>query len=175
MTRLLLAHDPIHTDDALGHSADELRRNVQGRALLLVVDDSEQLLSVLAPVLDALLERERQQLPTVRRESGEAAPGQPTRHLKIVRPEAQVPAARGEGQATAATPPEPARQVANPLSEREQAVLRLVAEGLPSKQIGSELAIAERTVKAHLTGAMNKLGAFTRAQAVAVAIQQGLL
>jgi DNA-binding CsgD family transcriptional regulator len=37
------------------------------------------------------------------------------------------------------------------------------------------LAIAERTVKAHVTGAMNKLGAFTRAQAVALATQQGLL
>jgi DNA-binding CsgD family transcriptional regulator len=175
MTRLLLAHDPIHTDDALGHSADELRRNVQGRALLLVVDDSEQLLSVLAPVLDALLERERQQLPTVTRESGEAAPGQPTRHLKIVRPEAQVPDACGEGQATAATPPEPARRVANPLSEREQAVLRLVAEGLPNKQIARSLAITERTVKYHVTSILNKLGADNRAQAVALAAQRGLL
>ena len=47
--------------------------------------------------------------------------------------------------------------------------------GSRCRQIGRELAIAERTVKAHLTGAMNKLGAFTRAQAVAVATQRSLL
>ena len=63
----------------------------------------------------------------------------------------------------------------NPLSEREREVLRLVAQGLPSKQIGRELALAERTIKAHVTGAFNKLGADTRAQAVALAIERGLL
>jgi predicted ATPase/DNA-binding CsgD family transcriptional regulator len=59
----------------------------------------------------------------------------------------------------------------NPLSPRERAVLRLVAKGMPSKQIGRELAVSERTVKAHVTGAMNKLGAFTRAQALAIALR----
>jgi predicted ATPase len=67
------------------------------------------------------------------------------------------------------------RDPGNPLSERERAVLRLVAQGLPSKQIGRELALAERTVKAHVTGAMNKLGAFTRAQALGIAVEHGLL
>jgi predicted ATPase len=67
------------------------------------------------------------------------------------------------------------RDPGNPLSEREQEVLRLVAQGLPSKQIGRELALAERTVKAHVTGSMNKLGAFTRAQALGIAVARGLL
>jgi predicted ATPase/DNA-binding CsgD family transcriptional regulator len=61
------------------------------------------------------------------------------------------------------------------LSEREQEVLRLVAEGKTSKQIGLDLAIAERTVKAHVTNILNKLGVMTRAQALAVAVRQGLI
>jgi DNA-binding CsgD family transcriptional regulator len=61
------------------------------------------------------------------------------------------------------------------LSDREQAVLRLIAEGLPNKQIATALAIAERTVKSHVTSAMNKLGVDNRAHATVVAIRQGLL
>ncbi len=61
------------------------------------------------------------------------------------------------------------------LSDREQAVLRLIAEGLPNKQIATALAIADRTVRAHLTSAMNKLGVDNRAHAAVVAIQRGLL
>ena len=61
------------------------------------------------------------------------------------------------------------------LSDREQAVLRLIAEGLPNKQIATALAIAERTVKSHVTSAMNKLGVDNRAHATVVAIQRGLL
>jgi predicted ATPase/DNA-binding CsgD family transcriptional regulator len=61
------------------------------------------------------------------------------------------------------------------LSDREQAVLRLIAEGLPNKQIATSLAIAERTVKTHVTSAMNKLGVDNRAHATVVAIRRGLL
>ena len=61
------------------------------------------------------------------------------------------------------------------LSERERAVLRLVAEGLPNKQIARALSITERTVKFHLASAFHKLGADNRAQAVALASQRGLL
>ena len=61
------------------------------------------------------------------------------------------------------------------LSNREQAVLRLIAEGLPNKQIATALAIAERTVKTHVTSAMNKLGVDNRAHATVVAIRRGLL
>ncbi len=64
---------------------------------------------------------------------------------------------------------------ASPLSEREQEVLRLVAQGLSSKAIGRELFISASTVNYHLTAIFNKLAVDTRAQAVAVATQQGLL
>lgn len=61
------------------------------------------------------------------------------------------------------------------LSEREREVLRLVAEGLPTKQIALSLSISERTVKFHINSIFHKLGADNRAQAVALAAQRGLL
>ena len=61
------------------------------------------------------------------------------------------------------------------LSARERMVLRLVADGLPTKQIARQLGITERTVKFHVSSIMNKLGAGTRAQAVAEAARRGLL
>ena len=67
------------------------------------------------------------------------------------------------------------RRHTSELSERETAVLRLVATGLSNKEIGRSLAISERTVRFHITSILNKLGAATRAQAVALATQRGLL
>jgi DNA-binding NarL/FixJ family response regulator len=61
------------------------------------------------------------------------------------------------------------------LSEREREVLRHVAAGRSNKEIASALAIAERTVKFHVTAIFNKLGAENRAQAVAIAIERGLV
>lgn len=61
------------------------------------------------------------------------------------------------------------------LSNRERAVLRLVAAGLSNRQIAQALSISERTVKFHVTTIFNKLGAENRAQAVALAGQRGLL
>jgi DNA-binding NarL/FixJ family response regulator len=67
------------------------------------------------------------------------------------------------------------RRAAGGLSEREREVLRLVADGLPTKQIARSLSITERTVKFHVNSIFHKLGADNRAQAVALAAQRGLL
>ena len=61
------------------------------------------------------------------------------------------------------------------LTPREQEVLRLVADGLPSKQIARGLGITERTVKFHVASLMRKLDAENRAQMVAIAAHRGLL
>jgi DNA-binding NarL/FixJ family response regulator len=53
-----------------------------------------------------------------------------------------------------------------PLSEREQAVLRLAAEGLTNGEIGRQLHLTEGTVKNYVTGMLQKLGARDRTQAV---------
>lgn len=64
---------------------------------------------------------------------------------------------------------------ATTLSRREREVLRLVAQGLSTKQVARRLGITERTVKFHVASILNKLGAENRAQAVAVAAERGLL
>lgn len=61
------------------------------------------------------------------------------------------------------------------LSEKETYILQCVAKGFKSKEIAYELGIAERTVKAHLTSIYNKLGVDSRSQAVAAALERGLL
>jgi predicted ATPase/DNA-binding CsgD family transcriptional regulator len=70
---------------------------------------------------------------------------------------------------------EPPARHASSLSEREQEVLQLVAQGLTNKAIGRQLFISASTVDYHLSSVFNKLGVDTRAQAVAVAAQRSLL
>ena len=61
------------------------------------------------------------------------------------------------------------------LTERELEVLTAVAQGERNKEIARSLGVTERTVKAHLTNVYNKLGVDSRAAAVSVAIQRGIL
>ena len=61
------------------------------------------------------------------------------------------------------------------LTEREKEVLAAVAKGERSKEIAAQLNITERTVKAHLASIYHKLGVDSRAGAIAVASQKGLL
>jgi NarL family two-component system response regulator YdfI len=61
------------------------------------------------------------------------------------------------------------------LTERESQVLESVARGERSKEIAVHLGISERTVKAYLASIYEKLGVDSRAAAIAVAAQKGLL
>jgi NarL family two-component system response regulator YdfI len=61
------------------------------------------------------------------------------------------------------------------LTDRELEVLKSVARGERSKEIAIQLGISERTVKAHLANIYSKLGVDSRAAAIAVAAQNGLL
>jgi NarL family two-component system response regulator YdfI len=61
------------------------------------------------------------------------------------------------------------------LTDREREVLAAVARGERSKEIAAQMGITERTVKAHLASIYNKLGVDSRAAAIAVASQRGLL
>ncbi len=65
--------------------------------------------------------------------------------------------------------------LADPLSERELGVLRLLAEGCSNKEIGSRLSITEGTVKNHMTNVLGKLGVLDRTQAALRARELGLL
>ncbi len=61
------------------------------------------------------------------------------------------------------------------LTERERAVLRLLANGMSNEEIGKELFISPETVRTHVRKAMAKLDADTRTQAVATALRQSLI
>jgi len=59
------------------------------------------------------------------------------------------------------------------LSEREREVMTLVASGLQSGDIAKRLFLSPETVKSHVHNALGKLGARTRAHAVAIALVTG--
>ncbi len=61
------------------------------------------------------------------------------------------------------------------LSERELAILRLLASGLTNTDIADRLSLAEGTVRNHLTTIFAKLGVTDRAQATALAWRHGLV
>ena len=65
--------------------------------------------------------------------------------------------------------------LADPLTERELAVLKLLTEGCSNKEIGSRLNITEGTVKNHMTNVLGKLGALDRTQAALRAREMGLI
>jgi DNA-binding NarL/FixJ family response regulator len=62
-----------------------------------------------------------------------------------------------------------------PLSPREIEILQQVAYGATTKEVADTLGISFHTVKTHLERIFEKLGANDRAQAVAIAIRQGLV
>lgn len=64
---------------------------------------------------------------------------------------------------------------ASPLTEREIQVLRLVAEGLNSREIAERLSISVKTVDTHRANMMEKLGAHNTAELIKIAIQKKLL
>ncbi len=61
-----------------------------------------------------------------------------------------------------------------PLSEREQDILRLVARGLTNREIAQQLFLAEGTVKNYVTNILGKIGARDRTQAAVRARDLGL-
>jgi DNA-binding NarL/FixJ family response regulator len=62
-----------------------------------------------------------------------------------------------------------------PLTDREQEVLTLLARGLTNKAIAVELDISEHTVRFHVSAILGKLGAESRTEAAMRAAQLGLI
>ncbi|MEA2595447.1 MAG: hypothetical protein QOF01_1916, partial [Thermomicrobiales bacterium] len=77
--------------------------------------------------------------------------------------------------APASRPPPNQLGVAEPLSARELEVLRLIAEGLPDREIADALFISRRTSTTHVTHILNKLGVNSRSAAVALGMRLGLI
>jgi PAS domain S-box-containing protein len=61
------------------------------------------------------------------------------------------------------------------LTRRELVVLRLLADGVSTAQIAQRLRLAPATVRNHVQNVLLKLGAHSRAEAVALAVKNGLV
>jgi two-component system, NarL family, response regulator LiaR len=73
------------------------------------------------------------------------------------------------------SPPQNQMRMIDELTEREQEVLLLLAQGMPNKEIATRLVISERTAKFHVSSIISKLGATNRTEAVSLAAQRGLI
>ena len=60
------------------------------------------------------------------------------------------------------------------LTQREQEVLRLIADGMNNRDIAGKLVISEKTVKTHVSNILGKLGLADRTQAAIYALRHGL-
>jgi NarL family two-component system response regulator LiaR len=72
----------------------------------------------------------------------------------------------------ATTQPPP---LGNDLTAREREVLALMVQGITNPQIAAELFVSRSTVKFHVSSILSKLGAASRTEAVAMALQHGLV
>ncbi|MFF0501823.1 response regulator [Nocardia aobensis] len=61
------------------------------------------------------------------------------------------------------------------LTDRERAVLRLIATGKSNRDISQELVISERTARTHVSNVLRKLELKSRTQAALVAVHEGLV
>ena len=91
--------------------------------------------------------------------------------LAVVSPEileTLVPASAGPAEDSGLLP-------SDPLTARESEVLALLAVGASNKEIAARLHVSDHTVKFHVSAILSKLGAATRAEAVARGYRQGFI
>jgi HD-GYP domain-containing protein (c-di-GMP phosphodiesterase class II) len=86
-------------------------------------------------------------------------------------PQAVDAVVQSAGESAAVPRPEPPAG----LSEREAEVLSLLARGLPTKQVATQLGISAKTADHHVQSAYRKIGVGTRAGAAVFAMEHGLL
>lgn len=72
-------------------------------------------------------------------------------------------------------PADPEMEASDPLTDREQGVLRLIADGLTNKEIADRLVLSVNTVKSHRLRLYQKLHLHTRGELVAFARRKGIL
>lgn len=95
--------------------------------------------------------------------------GQPTLHPTIAQMVLQeIAAGRPTGPVAAEKP-----ATADPLTEREVEVLKLVARGLSNQEIAADLVISVATVYTHVSNILSKLHLASRTQAALFALREG--
>ena len=73
---------------------------------------------------------------------------------------------KSDGKAEKPKPLKKGQELADPLTDREQEILELVAQGLSNQEIGEKLFISPATAKTHLSRIMQKTNCHSRAQLV---------
>jgi DNA-binding NarL/FixJ family response regulator len=132
----------------------------------------ERVPSARAIVLSSFIEDEKL-LPAVR--AGAAG-----YLLKDVQPQQLVEAIRTVHAGGALLHPKVASRLleemaTDPLTPREREVLVLIGRGMANKVIARELSLSEKTVKAHVSSILAKLGVTDRTQAALYAVRAGLV
>ncbi|MDX6588058.1 MAG: hypothetical protein QOI31_2531 [Solirubrobacterales bacterium] len=99
----------------------------------------------------------------------------PARHLTVFIPPDEAHAWDKTDTSIAQTPWKPVADDSDrkELTEREREVMALVASGFQTNEVALRLFLSPETVKTHVQNALVKLGAHTRAHAVAVALVTG--
>jgi DNA-binding NarL/FixJ family response regulator len=100
--------------------------------------------------------------------------------LKDVQPQQLVDAIRTVHAGGALLHPKVASRLleemaTDPLTPREREVLALIGRGMANKVIARELTLSEKTVKAHVSSILAKLGVTDRTQAALYAVRAGLV
>ena len=100
--------------------------------------------------------------------------------LKDVQPQELVEAIRTVHDGGALLHPRVASRLlqeltTDPLTPREREVLGLIGRGMANKVIARELSLSEKTVKAHVSSILAKLGVTDRTQAALYAVRAGLV
>jgi len=161
--RALLAAELVILDPAAGASGQFIR-NVDARVMVCSSDcAAESVIAAIKAGAVGYLRKDTLSVETLGAAVAAAANG-----TGVMEPELLGNLLRG-------LPADTARPAAARLTDREQQVLALIAEGHPTREVAQQLCYSERTVKNVLHDAATKLNARSRSQAVAFAVRAGLI
>ncbi|MES2148967.1 MAG: LuxR C-terminal-related transcriptional regulator [Pseudomonadota bacterium] len=157
LLRSLALHQGGSAKAALAQLGEALRGAAREGFLRLVVDEGEALGSLV------------QRLAAVQRGDGEARQD-PIFSDYVQRLAQMFPAAADDGAAQAL-----AKAQVDALTQKEERILALLAEGYSNSALAEKLFISDSTVRTHLRNINAKLGAQSRTQAIAIARRLGII